>query len=318
MSSKKIRLESLPTEMIGLRLDKALALLSEINSRSQAALLIEGNAALVNGKIVKASYVLQLKDILEVEILSPPPTELLPWDYPLDILFEDASLLVVNKPAGMVVHPGAGHYTDTLVNALLAHTGNLSEGSEADRPGLVHRIDKETSGLLVIAKDNFSHGKLAQQFKDRAIDRKYFAVVEGKLKNAAGFYDSYLARHPIHRKKFASVRDLKSKKILNSADPAPDIGKWSKTHFKTLKTHAQLHYLELKLETGRTHQIRVHLSELGVPVVGDALYGSKRELPRFYLHAAELGFTHPQTGEKLFFKKDWPVDDLKLIQSWGL
>ncbi len=318
MSSKKIRLESLPAEMIGLRLDKALALLPEINSRSQAALLIEDEATLVNGKLVKASYVLQSKDILEVEILPSPPTKLVPWNYPLDILFEDAFLLVVNKPAGMVVHPAAGHYTDTLVNALIAHTGNLSEGSAVDRPGLVHRIDKETSGLLVIAKDNFSHGNLAQQFKDRSIDRKYFAVVEGKLKTTAGFYESYLARHPNHRKKFASLRDPKSKKILTANDPTPEIGKWAKTHFKTLKTHAQLRYMELKLETGRTHQIRVHLSDMGAPVVGDVLYGSKRELPRFYLHAAELGFIHPKTGEKLFFKKDWPEEDLKLIHGWGL
>lgn len=318
MSTQKIRLELLPAELIGLRLDKALSLLPEITSRSQAALLIEGDAALVNGKVVKASYILQAKDILEFEILPPPPTELMAWNHPLDILFEDDCLIVVNKPAGMVVHPAAGHYTDTLVNALLAHTENLSEGSALERPGLVHRIDKETSGLLVIAKNNLSHEKLAKQFKDRTIDRKYFAVVEGKLKHPAGYYESYLARHPNHRKKFASVRDPKSKKVLTAIEPAPEVGKWSKTHFKILKTHAQLHYMELKLETGRTHQIRVHLSELGVPVVGDVLYGSKRELPRFYLHAAELGFIHPQTGEKLFFKKDWPEEDLKLIHGWGL
>ena len=205
-------MDLLPTEMIGLRLDRALALLPQINSRSQAALLIENNAIQVNGKIVKASYLLQAKDILEAEILPPPPTELVPWDYPLDILFEDPYLIVVNKPAGMVVHPAAGHYTDTLVNALLAHTRNLSEGSALDRPGLVHRIDKETSGLLVIAKDNLTHENLAQQFKARTIDRKYFAVVEGRLKTPSGSYDSYLARHPSHRKKFASVRDLKTKK----------------------------------------------------------------------------------------------------------
>ena len=318
MSSQKIRLESLPAEMIGLRLDKALSLLPEINSRSQASLLIEAGAAKVNGKQAKASYVLQAKDILDLEVLSPPPSELAPWDFPLDILFEDSYLLVVNKPAGMVVHPAAGHYSDTLVNALLAHTENLSEGSALDRPGLVHRIDKETSGLLVIAKNNLSHENLAHQFKNRTMHRKYFAVVEGKLKNSAGFYESYLARHPQHRKKFASVRDLKTKKILTTTDAIPEIGKWSKTHYKILKTHAQIHYMELKLETGRTHQIRVHLSEMGAPVVGDVLYGSKRELPRFYLHAAELGFVHPQTGEKLFFKKDWPEEDLKLIQSWGL
>ncbi len=318
MSSQKIYLDLLPAEMIGVRLDKALAQISQINSRSQAAILIDNNAVQVNGKIAKASYVLQAKDILEVEILAAPPTELIPWDHPLDIIFEDQDLLVVNKPSGMVVHPAAGHYTNTLVNALIFHTRNLSEGSTLDRPGLVHRIDKETSGLLVVAKNNASHENLAQQFKNRTIDRKYYAVVEGKLKNSSGSYESYLARHPNHRKKFSSVRDLKTNKILLKTDPAPDIGKWSKTHYKILKTHARLHYIELKLETGRTHQIRVHLSEMGAPVVGDLLYGSKKELPRFYLHAADLGFIHPQSGEKLFFKKDWPDEDLKLIQSWGL
>ena len=318
MSSQKIRLDSLPAEMIGLRLDKALALLPQINSRSQAAHLIEDDAILVNGNLAKASYIIQADDLLEIEILPPPPTDLIPWNYPLDIIFEDQDLIVVNKPAGMVVHPAAGHYTETLVNALLAHTKSLSEGSAFDRPGLVHRIDKETSGLLVIAKNNFSHEKLALQFKNRTIIRKYYAVAEGRLKNPSSSYESYLARHPNHRKKFASLRDLKTKKVITSADPAPESGKWAKTHYKILKMHAHFIYLELKLETGRTHQIRVHLSELGAPVVGDTLYGSKKELPRFYLHAAELGFIHPRSGETLFFKKDWPSEDLKLIQSWGL
>jgi 23S rRNA pseudouridine1911/1915/1917 synthase len=318
MSFQKIRLDPLPSEMSGLRLDKALALMSEVSSRSQAALLIENNHVWVNGKMANASYILQSRDILEVEIAPPPPTDLVAWNHPLEIVFEDNDLIVVNKPAGLVVHPAAGHHSDTLVNALLAHTQNLSDGSASDRPGLVHRIDKETSGLLVIAKNNFTHDKLARQFKDRTTDRKYFAVVEGKLRHQSGTVESFLARHPLHRKKFSSVRDPKSKKILTDMKNPPETGKWAKTHFKVLKSNGNLHYLELKLETGRTHQIRVHLAEMGCPIVGDTLYGSQRELPRFLLHAAELGFVHPQSNQKLFFKKDWPEEDLKLIQSWGL
>jgi 23S rRNA pseudouridine1911/1915/1917 synthase len=306
MSSKKIHLDPLPYNMSGLRLDKALALIPEISSRSQAAQLIENSLVFVNGRSVKSSYILSANDTIDVELKPAIPTDLIPWDFPLEILHEDSELLVVNKPAGMVAHPAAGHYQDTLVNALLFHTKNLSEGSSLDRPGLVHRIDKDTSGLLVIAKNNVSHEKLAKQFKDRSIDRKYWCVAEGRLKTTAGSVESYLSRHPSHRKKFASVRDGSGK------------GKWSKTHFKVLKSKGDLHYLELKLETGRTHQIRVHLSELGLPIVGDELYGSKKSLPRFLLHAAELGFSHPTTGERLFFKIDWPKDDRDLIASWGL
>jgi 23S rRNA pseudouridine1911/1915/1917 synthase len=199
----------------------------------------------------------------------------------------------------------------------LAHTKNLSEGSAVDRPGLVHRIDKETSGLLVIAKNNVSHEKLARQFKDRTIERKYWCVVEGRLKATHGSAESYLARHPTHRKKFASIRDPKTKKPLTGKNTS-GAGKWAKTHFKVLSSKNDLHYLELKLETGRTHQIRVHLSEMGCPIVGDELYGSKKKLSRFFLHAAELGFDHPTTGKRLFFKKDWPQEDKGLITSWGL
>jgi 23S rRNA pseudouridine1911/1915/1917 synthase len=307
MSVKKIRLDPLPFEMTGLRLDKALAKIPDIASRSQAAILIEKSNVTVNKKPAKASYILSAGDTVEIELHPNVSETLVPWNFPLEILFEDKDLLVVNKPSGMVAHPAAGHHQDTLVNALLAHTKNLSEGSAVDRPGLVHRIDKETSGLLVIAKNNLSHEALARQFKERSIDRKYWCVAEGRLKSKAGSVESYLARHPTHRKKFASVRDPKSK-----------TGKWAKTHYKVLSSHGTLHYLELKLETGRTHQIRIHLSEMGIPIAGDELYGSKRKLGRFLLHAAELGFTHPTTGKRLFFKKDWPEDDKNLIRSWGL
>lgn len=317
MSYKVVRLDPLPYDMSGLRLDKALTKIPEISSRSQAAILIENHHVLVNGQSVKSSYILSSGDKVEIELAPPPPTELLPWNHPLEILFEDKDLLVVNKPAGMVVHPAAGHAQETLVNALLAHTSDLSEGSSLDRPGLVHRIDKETSGLLVIAKNNLAHEKLAEQFKNRSIDRKYWCVVEGRTTTKEGSIESILARHPTHRKKFASIRDLKTKKIITGKENS-DKGKWAKTHFKVLKSISGLHYIELKLETGRTHQIRVHLSEVGLPIVGDELYGSKMKLSRFFLHAAELGFVHPTTGQKLFFSVDWPIEDKKMILDWGL
>lgn len=317
MAHRRILLSPLPSEMIGLRLDKALSLLPEIASRSQAALLIEAAKVLVNQRKGKSSYLLEAPDVIEIQLGPPTESHLIPWNYPLEVLFEDNELLVVNKPAGMVVHPAAGHRQDTLVNALIFHTPHLSDGSTWDRPGLVHRIDKETSGLLVVAKNNYSHEFLAKQFKDRSIERKYWAVVEGPMKSQQTAMESYLARHPLHRKKFASVRDPKTKKIIMGPQ-APSHGKWAKTHFKVLHSHGTFHYLELKLETGRTHQIRVHLSEMGLPIVGDELYGSKQKLNRFYLHAAELGFMHPVTKERLFFRTDWPKDDRALIQQWGL
>lgn len=317
MSDEVLMFDPVDSAMIGLRLDKALCLIPQIISRSQAAQLIEDGHVEVNGKKVKPSYLLTATDQLTVTLAPPPPTDLIPWNYPLEIPYEDDDLLVVNKPAGMVVHPAAGHFTETLVNALIAHTHSLSEGSAAGRPGLVHRIDKETSGLLVIAKNNFSHEKLSQQFKARSTDRKYYAVAEGFLRFQKGEIESYLARHPSHRKKFASVRDPKTKKIIMGKDISTT-GKWAKTHYKVLKSQKNLHYLEVKLETGRTHQIRVHLSELGCPIVGDSLYGSKRELNRFYLHAAELGFEHPRSGQRLFFQIDWPTKDLQQIKDWGL
>lgn len=318
--------------MNGLRLDKAIALIAEIGTRSRASHLIENSSVLLNGKVVKASAVVKENDLIEISLPQPEPTELQPYDLKLDVLFEDEDLIVINKPAGLVVHPAAGHAHDTLVNALLAHTDDLSMKFGEERPGIVHRLDKETSGVIVIAKNDRTHEALTAQFKERSTHRIYYAVGIGTVKNLHGVIKSFLARHPIDRKKYASVLGRDKKPLQDKEDP-PSIGKWAVTHYEVLSRKSGLSYLKLKLETGRTHQIRVHLSESGIPIAGDQLYGADkkvknieakatqediRSLSRFLLHAAELGFTHPRTQERLVFKQDWPEDIQSLLKKWGL
>lgn len=254
-------------------------------------------------------------------------------DIALDILYEDSDLLVVNKPAGLVVHPGAGHLHDTLVNALLAHTKDLSMKFGEDRPGIVHRLDRDTSGLLVVAKNDFAHEKLVLQFKNRNVHRIYFAGCLGIPAKPQGRIQSFLARHPVDRMRYASVLGADKKQIRDPEFPS-QTGRWSITNYWTLKkTGPGLSYLKLKLETGRTHQIRVHLSEMGCPILGDTLYGAARKLnsiksvsarevigaiPRMALHAAELGFIHPTTGKDLFFSVHWPADISQALKALEL
>lgn len=315
----------------GTRLDKWLATWEEISSRSRAVVLIDQELVRVNGKVAKSSLVLREKDTVEVIFPEAKPSNLIALKLDLEILFEDDDLLVVNKPAGLVVHPAAGHEQDTLVNALLAHTGNLSMGFGENRPGIVHRLDKETSGLLVVAKNDFAQEGLVQQFQAREVHRIYQAVCYGEVRLAKGTYKSWIARHQNDRKKNASIRDVKGY-VIRVKEPEQHIGKWAVTHFVRLKIAHGMSFLQLKLETGRTHQIRVHLSEEDHPLIGDLLYGTERRikslpsvkirdeiaaLPRFLLHARELGFVHPRSGEKLHFEKDWPEPDRKLLMEWG-
>lgn len=308
----------------GLRLDKVLADDSVFNevitTRSYAQNMIEKGFVSVNGKPSKSSYVLKASDQIEVLIPEVKPTELLPYDYKLDIIFEDNDIIVINKPAGLVVHPSAGHEQETLVNALIHHTKNLSMKNE-ERPGIVHRIDKETSGLLVVAKNDQAHDNLSIQFKNKTTHRIYYAVVEGRPRLGKGTIQSYLARHPNDRKKFASVRI--NNQIISEYDEYFEKGKWAVTHYQTLQSSQSKSLVRVQLETGRTHQIRVHMSELGHSLVGDMTYGfsmkkaKELEISRFYLHAAELGFTHPKTKEPLKFMIDWPRADFEKIKSWG-
>lgn len=307
-------------EFIGQRLDRYLTSIPEIISRNFAQDLIEKKLVRVDSKEARASLVLKINQLVEINLPEVRSSELIPYDFPLDIVFEDESLIVVNKPSGLVIHPAAGHEKDTLVNALLFHTRNLSMKNE-QRPGIVHRIDKETSGLLVVAKNDLAHEKLAQQFKDKTSHRVYYAVINGNLPKKMGTLRSYLARHPSDRKRFASLRT--NNKIITALDESVENGKWAVTHFEKIAQSNGMSYVKLKLETGRTHQIRVHLSELGHPLVGDIQYGSslhklkQENLTRFFLHAAELGFVHPTSGQNMLFRASWPKPDQDKILSWG-
>jgi 23S rRNA pseudouridine1911/1915/1917 synthase len=278
--------------------------------------MIEKKSILVNDKPAKASHLLKLNDVITIQIAEKISHILAPYPLPLDIIYEDSDLLVVNKPAGLVGHPAVGHEQDTLVNALIYHTKNLSMKNE-ERPGIVHRIDKETSGLLVVAKNDVTHENLSLQFKNKTTHRVYYAIIEGRPQKASGHIESYLVRHPKDRKKYCSHR------IINKDPQVSPTGKWASTHYTVLQSSQSKSLLEIKLETGRTHQIRVHMQELGHPLVGDTLYGfsSKKmkelNIHRFFLHAAQLGFIHPHTKESMIFKVDWPEIDLRTIKKWG-
>jgi 23S rRNA pseudouridine1911/1915/1917 synthase len=301
----------------GMRLDRAVSTVSEIQTRSRAQKLIELDLVLVNGKLQKSSYAVQEGDAIQIEI-PIESNELIPLEMDLEILFEDKDLAVIFKPSGLVVHPAEGHAQDTLVNVLLSKIKNLSMGFNENRPGIVHRLDKETSGLLVIAKNDKTHEALSEQFRARTVQREYYALVYGKLKSKKGRIESKLARDPRNRKRFASTRGE---------------GKVAITNYALHKEYASgVSELRVKLETGRTHQIRVHLSQMGHPILADSLYGSdplakklkSRNLEklilglgRIALHAAILGFKHPITGEDLSFHRDWPQDMRAILEQIG-
>lgn len=273
-------------EWEGLRIDKYLSSNLDFLSRSYIQKMIQDKNVTVNGKVIKANYNLRLED--EIEFCLPPSVEpdILAEDIPLDILYEDLDVIVVNKPKDMVVHPAAGHYSGTLVNALMAHCkDSLSGINGVMRPGIVHRIDKDTTGSLIICKNDTSHEIIAKQLKEHSIVRKYRAICMGVLKEDEYIIDAPIGRHPIERKKMA----------INEKN-----GKQAVTHVKVLERLKNATYIECRLETGRTHQIRVHLSSLGHPLLGDELYGdtkNKYKLQGQTLHAYILGFKHPKTGE---------------------
>lgn len=311
----KITVPPLGTET---RLDKFLSSVSEVGSRSKAAQLIDAKSVLINGKPAKASQIVRTDDLIEVALPEIENTSSLqPLDISLDIIHEDNDVIVINKPAGLVVHPAAGHANDTLVNALIHHSKDLAMGFGELRPGIVHRLDRDTSGLLVIAKNDIAHRSLAKQFKEKTAHRVYWAVAYGVPKKLSGRIESTLARHPNDRKRFASTKKEGRIAITNY-------------HVLRVDSSRQLSLIELKLETGRTHQIRVHLSELGHPIVGDIIYGAKSRtknikslelrtlissMPRFALHAAELGFTHPTTNKAMMFTSPWPQSLVPLLEK---
>ena len=275
-------------EDVGTRIDVFLADAMENLSRSGVQKLIEEGHITLNGGRTKANYKLRERDIIDVEVPEVKEVEILPEDIPLDILYEDDSILMVNKPKGMVVHPSAGHYTGTLVNAVLWHCqGQLSGINGVSRPGIVHRIDKDTTGVLVVCKNDAAHNAVAAQLKEHSITRKYRAIVHGVLKEDEGTVDAPIGRHPTERKKMASG-------VKN--------GKRAVTHYRVLERFQGYTYVECQLETGRTHQIRVHMASIHHPLLGDTVYGPAKDshhLEGQTLHAMVLGLIHPVTGEYL-------------------
>ena len=276
----------------GLRLDKAVADLTEL-SRGLANEQIKNGQILVNGLAKKAKYAVKEGDVISYEVPEPEVVEYVAEDLPLEIVYQDEDVAVVNKPQGMVVHPSAGHTSGTLVNALMYHIKDLSGINGVLRPGIVHRIDKDTSGLLMIAKNDQAHLALADELKDKKSLRKYWAIVHGNLPNDRGVIEAPIGR---------SEKDRKKQAVTAKGKPAL-------TRFQVLERFGDYTLVELQLETGRTHQIRVHMAYIGHPVAGDEAYGPRKTLKGHgqFLHARTLGFTHPRTGEVLEFTAEAPA-----------
>lgn len=287
-----IKIECLE-EYIGKRIDKVLSKAMDGYSRTQIQQFIQNGHVSVLGKIVKASYKLEVGDIIEVHIPEPENTNVLPEDIPLDIVYEDQDVIVVNKPTGMIVHPSAGIYSGTLVNALLYHCHDLSGINGVMRPGIVHRIDKETSGLLMVAKNNMAHKSLSEQLQEHTVTRRYYALVHGLIPHEYGRIEAPIGRDPKDRQKMTCT-DKNAKEAI--------------TNFKVIERYRDMCLVECRLETGRTHQIRVHMQYIGHPVYGDPQYGLRRDDTTHgqYLHAKVLGFVHPRTGEEMYFESELP------------
>lgn len=286
---------SVPEELDGIRSDKAVSLLVGDLTRSRVQQLLEQGGVLINGAAASKSSKVKAGDRISITLPSPEKAQAEPEDIPLDIVFEDEYLLVVNKPKGMVVHPAAGNECGTLVNALLYHCGDSLSGiNGVMRPGIVHRIDKDTSGLLIVAKNDFAHNRLALQIKEHSFTREYEAVAYGHFKESSGTVNAPIGRHPVHRKKMA-VTEKNSKEAV--------------THYEVLEEFRDFSHLRLVLETGRTHQIRVHMAYLGHPLAGDPVYGPKKVITALggqCLHAGKIGFIHPKSGEYMEFSAPVP------------
>ena len=297
-------------EDAGKRLDAYLAENTNL-SRSAAAKLIEAASVTVGGKKTEKKYQVKVGDEIELVIPEAEEYEAIPENIPLDVVYEDNDIIVINKPSGMVVHPAPGNYTGTLVNALLYHCKDTLSGiGGVMRPGIVHRIDKDTSGLLVVAKNDEAHKALSEELGYHGIEREYHALVRGGFKEECGTVNLPIGRHPIDRKKMA---------VIKSGEGARE----AVTHYELIRSYGQVSYLKLKLETGRTHQIRVHMSYLGHALLGDEVYAStktvfeKQHAPLFdgqILHAKRLSLTHPRTGERMTFECELPSNFKKLLE----
>ncbi|SFJ93842.1 23S rRNA pseudouridine1911/1915/1917 synthase [Halobacillus dabanensis] len=276
------------------RIDKLLTDIIDDASRSQIQGWVKDDVILVDGKSVKSNYKVQEGETITWTIPAPEPMDIVPENIPIDIVYQDEDVIVVNKPSGMVIHPSAGHYSGTLVNALLHHVKDLSGINGVERPGIVHRIDKDTSGLLMVAKNDLAHKSLADQLSKKTVERKYEAIVHGEIHHEYGTIDAPIGRDPKDRQKMAVVDD----------------GREAVTHFRVLRHFADFTLVECTLETGRTHQIRVHMRYISHPLAGDPKYGPRKtlDLNGQALHAKSLGFEHPRTGEWKKFEVEPPED----------
>jgi len=303
MSEESTTIELLvPKDATRLRLDQFLARELPRFSRSRLQQLIRKAFITLNGAAARPRDLVRTGDRIEV---NEPPLEKIdnqPEAIPLDVLYEDEDLIIINKPAGLVVHPGAGHREHTLVNALLHHFPKLSGIGGKERPGIVHRLDKETSGCLVVARTDEAHRGLSAQFAGRSVEKIYLALVAGKLRKSAGTIEEKIGRHPVHRQRMS----IGSKR-----------GRAAKTEYRVVRSSDEISLVECKLHSGRTHQIRVHLHHLGHPVLGDKVYGAKfaKDFPRQMLHAWKLGFQHPRTGEWKNFEAALPNDFEEAVKS---
>lgn len=286
------------------RLDKFLAKIYENQSRSFFQKLIKEQLVLVNGIPQKANYRTNPEDMISVTIPKAQEVEILPENIPLNILYEDADVLVINKPKGMVVHPAAGHFSGTLVNAVLYHCRDSLSGINGEiRPGIVHRIDMDTTGALIVCKNDISHIFIAEQIKEHSVTRKYRGIVKGYVQQETGIITGPIGRHPIERKKMA----------INEKNGKPAI-----THYRVLQRFDKYTYMEFQLETGRTHQIRVHMASIGHPLLGDMLYGNGKNdfhLQGQTLHAMVIGFIHPTTKEYMEFEAPLPEYFIELLEK---
>lgn len=283
------------------RIDKVLTGLFNDYSRSQIQLWLKDGVVLVNGQVVKANYKVKKNDEIVIAVPEPETLSIEAEDIPLEIVYEDEAVAVVNKPQGMVVHPSAGHPNGTMVNALMYHVKDLSTINGVVRPGIVHRIDKDTSGLLMVAKNDLAHESLAKQLKDKTSLRKYVALVHGVIPHEKGTINAPIGRSKVNRKMQAVRED----------------GKPAVTHFNVLERFNDFTLVELTLETGRTHQIRVHMKYIGYPLAGDPVYGPSKTLKGNgqFLHAKLLGFTHPITGQEMVFEAPLPTIFEKTLEK---
>ncbi len=284
---------SFVADISGIRLDKFVGEKCQELSRTHAQQLIIGGFITVNGREAKSSLKLNIGDKVDITIPLEPPSHLVPESIPLKIIYEDSDLLVIDKPAGLAVHPAPGHPAHTLVNAILSYLPGLIQDADSLRPGIVHRLDKDTSGLILVAKSRLAQANLSEQFKSRSVSKAYLVLVKGKLTPERGIIEAAIGRDPRNRQRMAVVSK----------------GREARTDYRVIKYYGNYSLLEIKPETGRTHQIRVHLAAIGFPVVGDVTYGLKSpHLSRQFLHAYKLGFHLPSTGEYVEFESPLPPD----------